>query len=132
LGTPNTVLSGGPLLVRDGKRLDLPRPTADSYEFNSMHERHPRSAIGWNAHHFFLVEVDGRQPGLSVGMTLKELASHLIDLGCESAMNLDGGGSATLWLDGQVRNRPCDGHERPIANALVVVRTADAGPHPAR
>jgi exopolysaccharide biosynthesis protein len=37
-------------------------------------------------------------------------------------MNLDGGGSATLWYNGQVRNRPCDGHERLIANALVAVQ----------
>ena len=87
-----------------------------------MRERHPRAAIGWNDRYFFLVEVDGRQKSLSVGMTLDELSKFLINLGCEEAMNFDGGGSATLWFDGQVRNSPCDRMEREIANGLVVVR----------
>jgi exopolysaccharide biosynthesis protein len=42
-------------------------------------------------------------------------------LGCKEAMNFDGGGSATLWYDGQVRNSPCDRMEREIANCLVIV-----------
>jgi len=87
-----------------------------------MIERHPRTAIGWNQQCFFLVEVDGRQRDLSVGMTLDELSRFLLKLGCEDLLNLDGGGSATLWCEGQVRNSPCDGHERPIANSLIVVR----------
>jgi exopolysaccharide biosynthesis protein len=43
-------------------------------------------------------------------------------LGCTEAMNLDGGGSSTLWYSGRVRNRPCDGEERLVGNALVVIR----------
>jgi exopolysaccharide biosynthesis protein len=70
--------------------------------------------------------VDGRQRG-SIGMTLEELASYLIKLGCDEAMNLDGGGSATLWCQGQLRNQPCDGRERPVANSLVVLRRNPAG-----
>jgi exopolysaccharide biosynthesis protein len=66
--------------------------------------------------------VDGRQRRLSVGMTLDELSAYLVELGCTDAMNLDGGGSATLWFNGLIRNRPCDGHERAIANCLVVTR----------
>jgi len=66
--------------------------------------------------------VDGRQRDLSAGMTLDELARHLVGLGCLEAMNLDGGGSTTLWFDGQVRNRPCDGYERTVANSVLVVR----------
>lgn len=117
-----TAIGGGPILVHLGRPVRIEPPSKDSYEFNSMLERHPRTAIGWNDHSFFLVEVDGRQPDLSVGMTLKELAKTLAGLGCTDAMNLDGGGSATLWAGGTVRNSPCDGQERPIANGLVVVR----------
>jgi exopolysaccharide biosynthesis protein len=69
-----------------------------------------------------LVQVDGRQPRLSVGMTLEELGATMARLGCEEAMNLDGGGSATFWCDGRIRNSPCDGGERVIANSLVLVR----------
>lgn len=117
-----TALSGGPILVHDGKRQKIKPPSTGSYEFSSMLERHPRSAIGWNKECYFLVEVDGRQEKLSVGMTLEELSACMIQLGCEEAMNLDGGGSATLWFGGKVVNSPCDGFERNIANSLVVVQ----------
>jgi hypothetical protein len=113
-------ISGGPILVHAGKIQKIDPPKVEDYEFTTMTERHPRSAIGWNDQNFFLVEVDGRQKE-SVGMTLDELAHWLTKLGCREAMNLDGGGSATLWFEGTVRNHPCDGFERPIANSLAVV-----------
>jgi hypothetical protein len=116
-----TAISGGPVLVRDGKRQRHKIVDSDSYEFSSMDERHPRSAIGWNDDYFFLVQVDGRQRGYSVGMTLDELGAYLVELGCREAMNLDGGASATLWHQGKVRNRPCDGVERVVANCLIVM-----------
>jgi hypothetical protein len=117
-----TAIGGGPVLVRNGKRERLSTSDSESYAVSSMRERHPRTAVGWNGRCLFLVEVDGRQRGLSVGMTLDELAGLLIKLGCEEAMNFDGGGSATLWYDGQVRNSPCDRMEREIANCLVIVK----------
>lgn len=107
-------VSGGPILVQGGKAL---RVTS-----NKAGDRHPRTAFGWNEGSFFFVQVDGRQPDLSIGMTLRELADYMVRLGCEQAMNLDGGGSSTLWLNGRVMNSPCYGHERPIGNCLAVVR----------
>lgn len=106
----NTAIGGGPALLKDG------RPAA----FQSSDARHPRSAIGWNDQFLFLVQVDGRQPGVSVGMSLSELATHLGRLGCTEALNLDGGGSSTLWARGQVMNLPCEGSERPMGNALLI------------
>jgi hypothetical protein len=117
-----TAISGGPVLVRAGKRQAIRARPGDPFESSSMIERHPRAAIGWNRQCFFLVEVDGRQRDLSVGMTLDELSRFLLKLGCEDLLNLDGGGSATLWCEGQVRNNPCDGYERPIANSLIILR----------
>jgi hypothetical protein len=105
-----TALGGGPALLKDGQ------PT----QFQSSDARHPRSAIGWNAEFFFLVQVDGRQRGQSVGMSLAELAAHFTRLGCTDALNLDGGGSSTLWARGQVMNTPCEGSERPMGNALII------------
>ncbi len=105
-----TALGGGPALLKDGQ------PT----QFQSSDARHPRSAIGWNTQFFFLVQVDGRQRGLSVGMSLAELAAHFARLGCTDALNLDGGGSSTLWARGQVMNTPCEGSERPMGNALII------------
>jgi hypothetical protein len=117
-----TALSGGPLLVHNGKRQRVEPTGPETYEFSSMFERHPRAAIGWNDDYFFLVEVDGRQRSLSVGMTLDELGSFFVGLGCKEAMNFDGGGSATLWFEGEVRNSPCERAEREIANCLVIAR----------
>lgn len=124
-GVPQAI-GGGPVLVRGGQRQRIV-PSGDGYSSSSMFERHPRSAVAWNDKYLYLVEVDGRQRGLSVGMTLEEFATWLVKLGCREAMNLDGGGSATFWYDGRIRNSPCDGHERAIANALVVVREATGG-----
>jgi hypothetical protein len=121
-------IGGGPVLLRDGKLEKFRASPSDAYEFSSMLERHPRTAIGWNQNHFFMVEVDGRQKALSVGMTLDELSRFLSDLGCEDAMNLDGGGSATLWYAGQVQNSPCDRAEREIANGIGILKKAvDSG-----
>ena len=93
-------------------------------QWSGVKLRHPRTAIGWNHDYIFLVEVDGRQADLSVGMTLPELAAYMIKLGCDHAMNLDGGGSATLWARGNVMNSPSEGRERPAANTLVLVNPA--------
>ncbi len=113
LSDVDVAIGGGPSLVHDRKPM----------QWNGfIHLRHPRTAFGWNKDYFFLVEVDGRQSNISVGMTFPELADYLVKLGCEEAMNLDGGGSATLWALGSVRNSPSEGDERPSANALVVVR----------
>lgn len=108
-----TAIGGGPTLVSGGKAMDWP----------GLRLRHPRTAIGWNEKYYFLVEVDGRQLGLSAGMTLPELADYMVKLGCKEAMNLDGGGSATCWLYGNVMNSPSQGHERPSANAIVIVKS---------
>lgn len=118
-------LGGGPILL-DGDR---------SLAWSPPLPRHPRTAVGWNGESFFLVVVDGRQEGLSVGMTYPELASLMRRLGCTHAMNLDGGGSSTLWLDGHIMNSPSDGRERRVANSLIVVSTEPAenernGPEP--
>lgn len=121
-------ISGGPVLVRGGKALKIVPPRSDSYEFSSMVERHPRSAVGWSRTHFILVEVDGRQHGLSVGMTLEELGATLQRWGAEEGINLDGGGSATFWCNGAIQNSPCDGGERAIANSLVLVRKSPVRP----
>jgi hypothetical protein len=126
-----TAISGGPMLVVGGKQLKVSAAYSEDYEISSRLERHPRTAVGWNAKYLFLVVVDGRQRDLSVGMTLDELSDWLLRLGCESAMNFDGGGSATLWYDGKVQNSPCDQYEREIANSLIVVRRNDAPQHTA-
>ena len=121
LSAANVAIGGGPALVQDGKPMQWP---------GFIHMRHPRTALGWNNDYIFMVEVDGRQSNLSVGMTFPELAAYLVKLGCQQAMNFDGGGSATLWALGAVRNSPSEGEERPSANALVLVKKKSPGNQP--
>lgn len=117
-------IAGGPALIKDGKAFTLKEPppgTSSNYSERSKYERHPRSAVGWSPTYFYLVTVDGRQPDLSVGMKLAELAEVFVRLGCTDAMNLDGGKSAQMWLNGQIVNDPCQG-EDTVANSLLVIR----------
>jgi len=116
-------VGGGPRLLRDGNLSIELEEEGLSKAFSET--RHPRTAFGYNAERFFLVTVDGRQPGYSVGMTLTELAAFLRELGATDAVNLDGGGSTTIWVRGRLRNRPSDGSPRPIGNALLVYQYAD-------
>jgi len=121
-------IGGGPALIKDGKLFPRRPPVSgvsSDYSQRSRYERHPRSALGWSPTHVYLVVVDGRQPTLSVGMTLGELAEFMAGLGCTEAMNLDGGKSAQLWLAGAIVNSPCQGVDT-VANSLLVVRKPQA------
>ncbi len=84
--------------------------------------RHPRTAIGRMPDgRLLLVAVDGRQLGVSYGLTLQELAELMKDLGATDAMNLDGGGSTTMVVNGSIQNKPSDPTgERPVSDALLV------------
>lgn len=121
-----TAIGGGPKLVKAGRATPPQKPdNLDRnvpYSVRALYERHPRSAIGFNQTHLFLLEVDGRQPGLSMGMTLEEMANYLAKLGCTDAMNLDGGASSQINVDGRVMNSPSAGRERPTATGLVLVQ----------
>jgi hypothetical protein len=119
-----TAIAGGPALIKDGKPFSLKTPptgTSGDYSERSKYERHPRSAVGWSPTHVFLLTVDGRQPGLSMGMKLAEVAEYMVGLGCTDAMNFDGGKSAQMWMSGEIMNSPCQG-EDTVANCLLVVR----------
>ena len=94
--------------------------------------RHPRTAVGIarGGRRLLLVVVDGRQKGYSDGMTLRELAGLIRELGARDALNLDGGGSTTLVYSDpenagalRIANRPSDAEgERPVGDALAIVR----------
>lgn len=96
-------VGGTPILVRNGARW-FADDGSGLYRF-----RHPRTMVGWNrAGDILLVTVDGRQPGISAGMTMAEAAELMIGLGATDALNLDGGGSTTFVVRGRVMNRPSD------------------------
>lgn len=87
-------------------------------------ERHPRTAIGFSedSTKVYFITVDGR--GYSVGMTLNELADFMIEIGVHHGLNLDGGGSTTMWVRNKIVNNPSDGIERAVGNGMLVYSTA--------
>jgi exopolysaccharide biosynthesis protein len=114
------MVGGYPMLLLDGKHVHHNEPGLRS---TFADRRHPRAAIARDKQgRVSIVVVDGRREGYSEGMTLQELGAYLLAHGAVDALNLDGGGSTTLVIRGQIVNRPTDANgERPVANALLVV-----------
>jgi exopolysaccharide biosynthesis protein len=116
--TVRDAVSAGPCLLRNG-RLHV---TADEEVFfgSSIPDVHPRSAAGRTIDgRLILMVVDGRQAS-SRGVYLEELAVLLRDIGAVDALNLDGGGSSALVVDGTLLNRPAGGNdEREVMSAIV-------------
>jgi len=119
-------VGGGPAVVSAGKVVRS--FTGEGFTADFTDKRHPRTAIGATKEgDVWLVVVDGRQAN-SRGATLGELGQIMFNLGCRSAINLDGGGSSTLNLMGLTLNRPSDGVERAISNSILLFSTAPAAP----
>lgn len=117
-------VAGFPRLIKDGKV----SPEIESR--GDAKERHPRTAVGIKDNKLYLVTVDGRQPGVSEGMTLYEFTELLLAQGIENAVNLDGGGSTTMAVRKQgdavikLANVPSDGRERYVGNSIQIVSEA--------
>ena len=91
-----------------------------NYRHRNGARLNPRSALGFNDDKLFLIAVDGRQYGYSIGMTLYEMAGFLRALGAKHAINFDGGGSSALWGLGSIVNRPSRGYERSVFNTAMI------------
>lgn len=120
LALPN-VTGSGVMLAWDGKQVDNSSWPAD--------DRHPRTAIGYtNDGLVYFFCVDGRDEGVSEGMTYDEMGCFFEALGCERAVNLDGGGSTQLLTRNlatdkfEIRNKPSDGSERGVINAWAIMQ----------
>ena len=117
-------VGGSVYLVKDGK----PVVTSAADYYNS---RHSRTCVGITAEgKVIMMVLDGRQEPFSAGGSAEELAQIMLDAGCVTAINLDGGGSTTFVAKQEgsntltVVNRPSDGYERSVSSSLMVVSTA--------
>jgi exopolysaccharide biosynthesis protein len=121
-----TLVGGWPRLIIHGRsiadsvdRLEGTRPS-----FSAV--RHPRTGIGFSrdSTRLYLITVDGRQESSS-GMSLVEFAGLMLKLGVYEGLNLDGGGSTAMVVNGQLVNHPSDPTgERTVGSALLVIRNA--------
>ncbi len=126
-------IGGGPILIKDGQYFADPEAPAPA-EHDQLY---PVVAAGLRAggDELLLVTVDGRQPGLSVGLTRPQLAEYIHHLGCTQAIAFDSGGSVTMVVrplgesdlsgksEARIVNSPSDGTERPVANGLFLYST---------
>ena len=113
-GTPRIVLDGASVAGVEGHM----ERTVPSFTF----KRHPRTGVGCSRDStlLYFLTVDGRQES-SAGMTLPEFADLMISLGVYQGLNLDGGGSTTMVVEGLVVNSPSDPTgERPVGNCLLL------------
>ncbi|MBR4506405.1 MAG: phosphodiester glycosidase family protein [Bacteroidales bacterium] len=123
--TDSNIMTAGPMLIREGKAL----PQRDDRTF--VTHRHNRTALGCKADGSVLLLVaDGRFKNQAEGLSLPELERIMLWMGCTDAINLDGGGSSTMYVQGRpndgIVNYPSDNrrhdHEgqRPVSNAIVI------------
>lgn len=117
-------VSGWPMIISSCEAYSAARlPGSDAF----TRSPHPRTAVGLSANgkRLFLVVADGRRENVP-GLTLAQLARFMREtLGVCTAINLDGGGSSAMWVDGRVVNAPSDGAERRVSNHLAVVLDSD-------
>jgi Phosphodiester glycosidase len=129
LSQQTLVVGAGPRLLRGGrvavtaKAEGFAPPQAPAFYGTFVAARQPRTLAGVRADgKLLLVTVDGRRPGWSSGVTLPEAARLMRSLGARDALNLDGGGSTTMTVRGQVVNRPSDRTgERPVSNGVFAL-----------
>ena len=122
------VVNGGPELVRRGEahvtpsRDGMVHPGEPSFYYGWAHKRNPRTIAGVDGHgRTVLVTADGRSTN-SLGLSITESAQVARALGLRDAINLDGGGSTTMVVDGDVVNDPSDATgERPVGDAVLVL-----------
>ncbi len=112
----NHIISGGPYLIKNGEIfIDI-----TEQKLGAIGGKNPRTAIGYTQDgNLIMVAVDGRE-GASVGMTLRELAGFMQSIGCVNAMNLDGGGSTVMYVNGHVVNMPKVKGGIALSNALTI------------
>jgi hypothetical protein len=115
-----TAVGGGPVLVYNG----AVRVTneEEGLFIHGEKDMHPRSAIGYTRDgRLIVLAVQGRTPGVAAGVTLGQEAKILLDLGCYEAINLDGGGSSCMLVNGKETIHPSDkGGERPVPAVFLI------------
>jgi hypothetical protein len=125
---PGDLVQAGPLLVRDGTIVfdaddDREGFSAGAGQFDSdiTDGRYPRAALGVSSEWLVALACDGRRSGVDAGLSMLELAEAMVELGMESAINLDGGGSTTLVHRGHLLNRPYSAQNQPAPASRRVV-----------
>lgn len=114
-------VGGGPVLLQKGS-ITITNDEEMKFSGKAKYDMHPRTLIGYTQQNRMIVmAVEGRHPGVSDGASLLQCAQLMLQLGCVEAMNLDGGGSSCMLINGKPTIYPSDkGVERPVPAVLMV------------
>jgi hypothetical protein len=116
-----TAVGGGPVLVQGGQ-VHITNNEEIKFAGKAINDRHPRTAMGYTADgRMIVMVVEGRHPGRAEGASLVHLAEMLQQLGCVEALNLDGGGSSCMLVNGKETIRVSDGSgQRPVPGVFMI------------
>jgi len=116
-----SAVGGGPVLVQDNKVM-ITNDEEIKFAGKAIDDRHPRTAMGYtNDNKLVILVVQGRMPGVAEGASLKHLADMFISIGCKEALNLDGGGSSSLIVNGKQTILPSDKTgQRPVPAVFMI------------
>ena len=116
-----TAIGGGPVLIHDAK-IRITNNEERMFTGKAIDDKHPRTAMGYTADGKLIVlVVQGRMPGVAEGASLPQLAKLLLDLGCVEALNLDGGGSSSMLVNGKETIKPSDKEgQRPVPAVFII------------
>lgn len=119
-----TAVGGGPVLIHDGRMHITDREEQLFPDATRNGEHLPRTAMGYTRDgRLIILAIQGRTPGAAAGASLQEEAQLLVELGCYEALNLDGGGSSCMLVNGKETIRPSDEEgQRPIP-AVFLIKT---------
>jgi exopolysaccharide biosynthesis protein len=116
-----TAIGGGPVLLQNGE-IKITNNEEIRFAGKAINDKHPRTAMGYTADNkLIILVVEGRNPSAG-GATLTQEAEILRDLGCVEALNLDGGGSSCLLVNGKETIRPSDKGAQRAVPAVFIVR----------
>lgn len=118
-----TAVGGGPVLLQDGE-IAIANNEELKFAGRAIDDKHPRTAIGYTGNDkVIILVVQGRFPGTAEGATLTQEAQMLKEIGCKEALNLDGGGSSCMLVNGMETIKPSDKEgQRPVP-AVFIVKT---------
>ena len=116
-----TAVGGGPSLIHDG-RIGITDKEEQLFPFGE-NDRSARTAMGYTRDgRLIILAIQGLFPGVSEGATLEQEAGLLLRLGCYEALNLDGGGSSCLLVNGKETIRPSDKEGQRALTAVFLIK----------
>jgi exopolysaccharide biosynthesis protein len=117
-----TAFGGGPVLLQNGE-IKVTNNEERKFPGKGINDKHPRTCIGYTKDgRIIMMAIEGRFPNIAEGATLTQEAQLLKDLGCVEALNLDGGGSSCMLINGIQTIKPSSKGEQRSVPAVFIIK----------